>query len=690
MREFGILKGPDLVQILATLLQEGALAHPQTKVLKAVNQDLKTYSVELCFRANALVHAVSSDYAYRLEQVLYRKRLIEKNQLDELAQLSKAQPGKSIVQLVRARQWVSEAELAEVVAHLCEIIAYEVLLWKDTSFELSDARRPEAELFGSGLPEDKLLSARGFVDNAEKNLPVLVLMREKLGNPNTIPRRLKEADREQLSDYQYHVYRYVNNRNSIRELLQVSELGYFDTYAAMFQLLSWEYIGLGQLDVPHHARGRTQDLASVETKAPPRPPTIAKPAPPKPTPQPAAESLPPPGKPGQRQFLRRGRGSELLQVLVSVMKSGYADGRVIVDNQQQIIRADFSLFKGNLVHVTTTAFNIRLGDLLVRRGVLGPGQLREALEEQKTSPNVHLGEILVTQGFVDENEIPALVLHQMEAVIYEVLAWSDVKFYFDPDAQTPQNEVHQKVRINAPFEIHDGRLSRTDQSQERNVLEEADQNLAMLLTMREKIFSLKAIPVRTGRPVGVLTDEQDAVLKQVDSRSSMQEILLGIQVPYFDAYTAIYQLLSTGVLDLPDTTGERRVTGQLPRRSAVVSPPARQTPPESVSEALREPVATLEPESEPQTEPIAVAPPLSGPPAPPAAGTAPARASAPLAAPLAAPVAAPVASPVAAPAAGSELLDAATMTLIAKVPQYRHAEVRQALQAVLRLVAREG
>ncbi|HEY9842949.1 MAG TPA: hypothetical protein V6D23_20955, partial [Candidatus Obscuribacterales bacterium] len=75
MREFGVLKGPDLVPVLATLLQEGSLAHPQVMMLKAINQELRTNVVELYYASNHCVHAHSSDYAYRLEQLLYRKRL---------------------------------------------------------------------------------------------------------------------------------------------------------------------------------------------------------------------------------------------------------------------------------------------------------------------------------------------------------------------------------------------------------------------------------------------------------------------------------------------------------------------------------------------------------------------------------------------------------------------------------------
>lgn len=655
MRDFGVLKGPDLVPVLATLMQEGALRDGSVMMLKAVHQDLRSY-VELYYLNDYCIHAHASDYSFRLEQVLYRKRLLDRAQLEELQSLTKQSPGRSLSELILDKQWISAPELAQVVAHLTELISYEVLLWKDTAFHLTASNRKPEEFFGTGLAPDKLMSVRFFVDDAEKNLPVLVLMREKLANPNSILRRLKEVDRAQLSDYQYHVYRYVNNRNSVRELLQVSDLGYFETFAALFQLLSWEHIGLGQLEVPHYARsdkpktdrsdkaelreGRSPSAVSSAARTPAARTLSKAESASSVSPENAGITLPPASQGGQRQFLRRGRGSELLQILVAVMKSGYADGRIIVDNQHQITRAEFSLLKGGLVHVSTTAFNIRFGDLLVRRGELGPGQLREALEEQKSSPDTHLGEILVRHDVVTEAQIPALVTHQMEAVIYEVLSWADVKFYFDAQSESAQQEISHKVSVSAPFDILDGRLSRTDVSDGRNLLEEADHNLPILLMMREKMPNLKAIPRQTGRASSVLADEQEIMLKMVDGQTSLQDLLLATMLPYFQAYVALFQLVSTGVLELIETPEARTTLTPAPPVRPLVSPPVRQS-------AISRPAQSPRPSAS-----IAVAKPE------------------------------PEVNVM-------ELLDSELLELISRVPVGRQAEIRQALKSVLKLVVQE-
>lgn len=556
MRDFGILKGADLVPVLNTLLQEGALASTrQVTVLKAVHQELQAY-IELFFLANRCIHVASSDNHFHLEQFLLRKQILERSQIDAVHYLLKSQTDTSLSQLLQEKQWANRNELISASQHLAEMAAYEILLWKETSFELANSQARLQDYWGTGLPTDQMLSIQGLVADADKNLPVLILMKEKLANPQTILRRTKELEASQLSEHQQHIYRHINNRTSIREVLLLSDLTYFETFTTLFQLLSWDYIALGQLDTPAFARSRQETIAEsrpkTESRSVPRPVINKKSA------VSTQVELPAVTPSGPRQFLRRGRGSELLQVLVSVMKSGYAEGKVIVDHQQQILRAEFSLLKGSVVHVSTTAFNMRFGDLLVHRGILGPGQLREALEEQKENPDSHLGAILIEQGFIAEDTIPQLVLHQMEAAIYEVLTWADVKFYFDPQAKATQEEIYQKVSIGAPFEILEGRLNRTDQSNDRNLLEEADRNLPILLTMRAAIPSLKLIPHVHQETNGSLSPEQSTILAAVDGKSTLQEILLGSSLNYFAAYTALYQLITTAVITLSETTIEKR------------------------------------------------------------------------------------------------------------------------------------
>lgn len=620
MRDFGVLKGADLVHVLATLVEEGALAGEEIQYIKAVNQELGR-SVELFMQANHCLHAQASDYDYQLENVLYKKRLLERSQLEEIQHQIRQFPEQSVAQLILKSQWLPESELADVVAHLTELIAHQVLAWEATAIYLDKSRVKTGRLSGFGIAPQKLMSLDYFARNAEKNLPVLELMREQLGNPKMILRRQGEADKSRLSGHQAHVYRYVNNRNALRDIFQLSDLGYFDTSAALFQLMSWGYVSTGRLETPRHLRPPAAEAsaatsrAEAEPAAPlPRPSSgsqsplseaeeksrdkSAQPATPSASDPPVAPASPAssqrkgPGpaaevaakaiqageapRPGQRQFLRRGRGAELLQILVSVMKTGYKTGRLVIDNQKQVVRADISFQEGEIVHAGTTASQVRFGDLLVKRGLLGPGQLREALEEQKYLKNVPLGEVLVRHDLLKVQEIPKLVLHQMECVIYEVLAWKDAKFYFEPE----QLNFQQSVRVKAEFELEDGRLVAAEQQDERevyNILAEADQNLPILLMIREQI-SNHMVPVLMPELASTLSSDQEQIVPLIDGQHSVYDILLASPLRYFDTYTALFQLYSTGDMQLQQG---QQVYQRAEAAQQVVTPPPRHRAPSS-------------------------------------------------------------------------------------------------------------
>ena len=60
----------------------------------------------------------------------------------------------------------------------------------------------------------------------------------------------------------------------------------------------------------------------------------------------------------------------------------------------------------NLETTTTPReFQDSIGDLLVKRGVITPDQLKIALDAQKREPKKHLGQVLVDQRFIEDQSI---------------------------------------------------------------------------------------------------------------------------------------------------------------------------------------------------------------------------------------------------------------------------------------------
>jgi hypothetical protein len=586
VRDFGVLKGPDLIQLLSTLLGEGLLLQPgQVHILQATHTRLGTKS-ELVIHEGHLVHGASNDYKFRLGQTLLKKGLLhDKKQLEELNEEVRL-GGRSKAQILIDKGWVKPATLTQVVNHLIEVIAYEVLMWKETDFKLhSQAINPDDYLsyLGAALPLKELQSVAAFVQDADKNLAVLTLMRDTLDNPNMILRRTREVEPEDVSEHQYQVYQYVNNRNSLREVILLSELSYFETFTSLFQLLGWDMVARGNLDVPHYAK-KTPSASGA-------PPTRPTPPPSKPAPPSAMAALKSTlmspmatsGVQGGREFLKRTKGADLLQIMVSLIKSGRRSGKLVIDNQKNIVRSELTLQRGNLVHATSTLYSDRFGDLLVKKGLIEPEDLRDALEEQKVHRDQRLGQILVNKGLISAETIPKLVYHQMECVLYEVLCWADAKFYYQEAPETQQNEFV----VYADYEVVEGRLVSKHKHDGRDLLADADKNLPILLLIREKMPHPKAIVQPTGKePPEPLSDEQQQVLAMVNGSHTINDIIALSDLHYFPTYVSLFQIYGAGLIELLAAEGEHPPMVAPPRIAPL--PPLPTPLPE-----LRRPSATL-------------------------------------------------------------------------------------------------
>ncbi len=93
----------------------------------------------------------------------------------------------------------------------------------------------------------------------------------------------------------------------------------------------------------------------------------------------------------------------------------------------------------------------RLGEILVRRHIVTPSHLQEALEKQKESGAL-LGEILIFQKVVTEEDIESSVRSQIEEIIYDVFSWKDAKFEFKVGEPTEeffdQTATGRKITFN--------------------------------------------------------------------------------------------------------------------------------------------------------------------------------------------------------------------------------------------------
>ncbi len=84
----------------------------------------------------------------------------------------------------------------------------------------------------------------------------------------------------------------------------------------------------------------------------------------------------------------------------------------------------------------------RLGTLLVREGLLDPGQVDEAVQAQDEEPERRsLGQILLSRELVSAEDLRRVIANQIEATISELVAWDRGTFEFVVDDLRPVDDI---------------------------------------------------------------------------------------------------------------------------------------------------------------------------------------------------------------------------------------------------------
>ena len=187
--------------------------------------------------------------------------------------------------------------------------------------------------------------------------------------------------------------------------------------------------------------------------------------------------------------------------------------------------------RGNIIYASIVNRRDRLGDLLVKNGLVEPEELTRAIEIQTTRQGVRLGEILIERGAINRQQLEKYIRLQIEEAVYYLFTWTQGSFSFEPD-QPPEDWV-LRVRINPESLLLEG-ARRVD---EWSLIE-------------KKIPSLDLIFSPAPRPEGAeeleFTAEQRGVLPLLDGRRSVQDVIDESGLVEFDVGKAIFGLAQAG------------------------------------------------------------------------------------------------------------------------------------------------
>ncbi|HKP74928.1 MAG TPA: DUF4388 domain-containing protein [Longimicrobiaceae bacterium] len=186
--------------------------------------------------------------------------------------------------------------------------------------------------------------------------------------------------------------------------------------------------------------------------------------------------------------------------------------------------------RGRITYASIVNRRDRLGDLLVKNGLLRAEDLAAAIDEQGRTPGERLGEILVRRGNITREQLQQFIRIQIEEAVYFLFTWNQGSFQFEPD-QRPEAGA-MLVSINP-----------------ENLLLEGARRIDEWSLIEKKIPSLELVfEMDRSKPIeGVeLSDEQRKILPLIDGKRSVQDVIDDSGMVEFDVGKAVFGLVQAG------------------------------------------------------------------------------------------------------------------------------------------------
>src|SRR5215211_6434801 len=189
--------------------------------------------------------------------------------------------------------------------------------------------------------------------------------------------------------------------------------------------------------------------------------------------------------------------------------------------------------KGRICYASIVNRRDRLGDVLVKSGVITQAQLDAAVALQNRRRDKRVGELLVDSGSLRIEDLHDAIEVQIQEAVYYLFTWNEGTFNFEADVVP--DEQDWVVSINPESLLLEG-ARRVD---EWGLIEKK-------LPSFDLLFAVD--PTHVSSPEVALTDEQRIVLDLVNGSRDVQAIIDASGLVEFEVGKALYGLLTTGFI----------------------------------------------------------------------------------------------------------------------------------------------
>lgn len=191
--------------------------------------------------------------------------------------------------------------------------------------------------------------------------------------------------------------------------------------------------------------------------------------------------------------------------------------------------------KGKVISASIRSNPHRIGDLLVRSGRLTDADLAKVREAQDGGDRRRFGEILVALGLVTAREMDRQMRLQVEAVVFELMAWSEGHFRFVEGLSE-----HALREASTPIGTE-------------SLLMEGARRIDEWSRIADRVPNLSVIPdLAPGdadHPALLdLLPQEWKILAMIDGQNDLRTIAATVAMSDFDVARVVYGLVSTGVV----------------------------------------------------------------------------------------------------------------------------------------------
>jgi tetratricopeptide (TPR) repeat protein len=173
----------------------------------------------------------------------------------------------------------------------------------------------------------------------------------------------------------------------------------------------------------------------------------------------------------------------------------------------------------------------RLGDILVRDGLLAQAQLDDVLQHQSREPDRRVGELLVAHNYISRADLTHYIRLQIEEAIYHLFTWARGNFFFEVGANPDEADV--VVSINPETLL----LEAARRVDEWSLIEKKIPSFDLLFDVERERLAQSGVE---------LTWEQQQIVDVLDGTRTLQDIADRTGLVEFTVGKALYGLIQAG------------------------------------------------------------------------------------------------------------------------------------------------